>query len=85
MLLPMKNEARDFTLLRQKKKEIFRRPDSYRNIFLKNLRASAKVYTPHFLGAFACMEKDIDQCLRLKHKDFAINSQCSAVGIFWDY
>jgi hypothetical protein len=47
MLLPMKNKVTDFALERQKRqKEIFRRPDSCRNIFLKSLRASAKVYTP---------------------------------------
>ena len=59
----MKNEARDFVLLRQKKqKEIFRRPDSYQNIFLKNLRVSAKVYTPHY----ADYEVVLDQVEGLK-------------------
>jgi hypothetical protein len=51
----MKNKVTDFALERQKRqKEIFRRPDSCWNIFLKSLRASAKVYTP-VVQAKICM------------------------------
>ncbi len=33
--------------IEKNKKKFFRRPNSYRNIFLKNLHAGAKVYIPH--------------------------------------
>jgi len=55
ILFSLKNEARHSPYYQKKnQREIFNGPDSCWNIFPKNLRASAKVYTPVF-GFFAAL------------------------------